>query len=123
MEETFFPFEQLDIYGLALDFASEVYSLSAQFPDHERFGLTNQTRRAAVSVSLNIAEGRGRGTDKELVRYLMMSRGSLFEVLSASQIAHRLGYLDDETLMTIRAQAKTLSAKIMTLSKKLNPKP
>ena len=53
----------------------------------------------------------------------MMSRGSLFEVLSASQIAHRLGYLDDETLMTIRAQAKTLSAKIMTLSKKLNPKP
>ncbi|MBZ9714665.1 four helix bundle protein [Deinococcus multiflagellatus] len=90
MEETFFPFEQLDVYALAVDFAAEVYRMTATFPDTERFGLTNQMRRAAVSVSLNIAEGRGRGTDREFVRFLMMSRGSLFEVLSAAQIAHRL---------------------------------
>ena len=80
-------------------------------------------RRAAVSVSLNIAEGRGRGTDREFIRFLMISRGSLFEVVSASQIAHRLHYLDAESLNILRQQARTLSAKLMTLIKRLGPVP
>lgn len=120
--ETYFPFEQLDVYVLALDFAAEVYRLTAPFPAEERFGLTNQMRRAAVSVSLNIAEGRGRGSDKEFVRYLMMSRGSLFEVISASQIASRLDYLNADELDSLRQQAKNLSSKLMTLTKRLQPK-
>ncbi|QLG09760.1 four helix bundle protein [Deinococcus sp. D7000] len=123
MDETYFPFEGLGVYSLALDFAAEVYRLSEGFPDHERFGLTNQMRRAAVSVSLNIAEGRGRGTDREFIRFLMISRGSLFEVVSASQIAHRLKYLDSDGLHILRQQAKTLSAKLMALIKRLGPVP
>ncbi|MFK7602684.1 four helix bundle protein [Deinococcus sp. SM5_A1] len=111
------------MYSLALDFAAEVCRLSERFPDHERFGLTNQMRRAAVSVSLNIAEGRGRGTDREFIRFLMISRGSLFEVVSASQIAHRLNYLDTDGLNILRQQARTLSAKLMTLIKRLGPGP
>lgn len=122
MEETYFPFEPLDVYSLAVEFGADVYRLTDALPDAERFGLTNQMRRAAVSVSLNIAEGRGRGTDREFVRFLMMSRGSLFEVVSASQIAHRLGYLDDASLRLLRTQARTLSAKLMTLTKRLQPK-
>lgn len=122
MAETYFPFEQLEVYSLAVEFAAEIYGLTEAFPDAERFGLTQQMRRAAVSVSLNIAEGRGRGTDREFVRFLMMSRGSLFEVLSASQIAYRLGYLSAPQLQSLRTQAQTLSAKLMTLTKRLQPK-
>ena len=110
------------MYGLSLDFAAEIYDLTSDFPRDERFGLTDQMRRAAVSISLNIAEGRGSGTDRELVRFLMLSRGSLFEVVSASQIAHRLGYLEDDDLDTVRLQARTLSAKLMALIKRLQPK-
>jgi four helix bundle protein len=101
MGETYFPFEQLDVYTLSLDFAAEVYLLTKDFPDHERFGLTNQIRRAAVSVSLNIAEGRGRGSDRDFVRFLMISRGSLFEVVSATHIAHRLKYMDQQAIDTL----------------------
>lgn len=121
MSETYFPFEKLDIYSLAVDFAAQVYRLTEGFPADERFGLTNQIRRAAVSVSLNIAEGRGRGTDREFVRFLMIARGSLFEVVAASQIAERLEYFTADNVDTIRLDARTLSAKLMTLTKRLSP--
>jgi four helix bundle protein len=58
----------------------EIYSVSRQFPDDERFGLTSQIRRAAVSVASNIAEGRGRKSDREFSRYLAISLGSANEV-------------------------------------------
>ncbi|CAM3506982.1 four helix bundle protein [Deinococcus frigens] len=123
VDETYFPFEELGVYSLALDFAAEIYRVSEGFANHERFGLTNQMRRAAVSISLNSAEGRGRGTDREFIRFLMISRGRLFEVISASQIAHRLHYLTADDLAHIRQQAKVLSAKLMALIKCLGPVP
>lgn len=120
MESGSFPFENLEVYQLAVQFSTTIYSQTAAFPPDERFGLTNQLRRAAVSISLNIAEGRGRGTDKELVRFLMISRGSLFEVLSASSIAQQLGFLSDQQLEQIRQDAGKLNAKLMALIKSLN---
>ncbi|MBB6018900.1 four helix bundle protein [Deinococcus radiopugnans] len=121
MEERYFPFEQLEVYRLAVAFATDIYRVTRPFPADERFGLTNQLRRAAASVSLNIAEGRGRGGDKEFVRFLMIARGSLFEVMAACQIAESLNYLLPDDHRTVRTQAHELTARLMSLIKKLNP--
>ncbi len=65
-----FRFENLAVWQKALDFADRVYDVTSQFPADERFGLTNQMRRAAVSISSNIAEGTGRMTNKDFARFV-----------------------------------------------------
>lgn len=72
-----------------------VYRLTEQFPDRERFGLTVQIRRSAVSVPSNIAEGFGRGSTSDYVRFLKIARGSLYELDTQIQFALELGYLPD----------------------------
>lgn len=117
----FFGLENLEVYHLSVSLAAEIYGLTAQFPPDERFGLTNQARRTATSVTVNIAEGRGRGMDKDLARFLMQARGSLYEVVSALHLAERLGYIKSEQNLTTIDQAQTLSAKLTALSQKLAP--
>lgn len=70
----------------------QVYRFSATFPEHERFGLQAQIRRAAVSVPSNIAEGFGRQNPTDMSRFLRIARGSLFEVRTHIELAHQLGY-------------------------------
>lgn len=74
-----------------------VYSCSDQFPADERFGLTAQVRRAAVSVPSNIAEGWGRQSRSELLRFLEMARGSCYELQTQLMIAEGLGYIDSDS--------------------------
>jgi four helix bundle protein len=73
-----FNFEKLEIWRKAIDFAGTVYTVPRHFPDEERFGLTNQMRRAAVSVSSNIAEGSARHSPADYSRFLEIAGGSLF---------------------------------------------
>ena len=76
-----------------------IYQLSAKFPDDERFGLTAQMRRCAVSVPSNIAEGAARGSAKEFMRFLMVARGSLSELDTQLRIAHDLGFADTSAIL------------------------
>lgn len=121
--QRFFAFEKLDIYHLSVDFAATIYRLTAGFPADERFGLTNQLRRASTSIALNIAEGSGRQSGKDFAHFLMQARGSAYEVMSALQLAARLGYLQPEQLSLPTEQAQTICAKVSALAQKKRAEP
>ncbi len=91
-----FGFERLEVWQKAIDFADTVYSVTREFPSDERFGLPNQMRRAAVSISSNIAEGRSRNSRKDFARFIEIATGSLFEVVSQSYISRNQGFLTPE---------------------------
>lgn len=91
-----FKFEKLKIWEEAVKFAGEIYSLTKKFPKSERFGLIDQLNRAAVSVSLNIAEGEGRGSDSELARFIHIAIGSLNEVVTILYISLEQKYIDQK---------------------------
>ena len=101
-----FKFEKLDVWQKAIDFADLVYSKTKSFPSDERFGLTNQMRRAAVSVSSNIAEGSARISDADFARFVEIATGSLFEVVSESTVAKRQGYVSDKDFIAIYEAAE-----------------
>ncbi|ODT95852.1 MAG: hypothetical protein ABS82_06770 [Rhodanobacter sp. SCN 67-45] len=86
------PHEDLSVWKRAMSLVEQVYARSSAFPDSERFGLTAQLRRAAVSVPSNIAEGAARRSTPEYLRFLSIARGSLSELDTQLQIAARLGY-------------------------------
>jgi four helix bundle protein len=108
-----FNFEKLDAWHHALDLAGSVYNLTKTFPPEERFGLTNQMRRAAVSISSNIAEGSSRSSRIDYARFVEIATGSVFEVMSQAFLARRQGFLandDFEKLYTLsERQGRMLS--------------
>ena len=79
------PHHELRVWRDAIDLVAKLYVLTAGFPADERFGLTAQMRRAAVSVPSNIAEGAARGSRKDFLRFLMIARGSLSELIKAQK--------------------------------------
>src|SRR5882762_1793668 len=85
---------QLEVWQAAMDLAEAVYRSTKTFPKEELYTLTSQLRRAAVSVPSNIAEGKGRSSERELIQFLHYARGSLFELETQIAIARRLGYVD-----------------------------
>src|SRR5208283_13666 len=88
-----FNFEKLEVWQEAVNFADLVYPLTRTFPDEERFGLANQVRRAAVSISSNLAEGSSRSSRPDFARFVEIATGSLFEVISQATISERQGLL------------------------------
>lgn len=90
------PHKKLDVWNMAIDLTLGIYHVSKSFPKEERFGLTNQMRRAALSVPSNIAEGAARQTRKEFMNYLHMAQGSLSELDTHLELAKRLDYLARE---------------------------
>lgn len=86
-------FRDLRVWQEAMKLAREVYQGTGSFPRHELYGLTQQIRRAAVSVPSNVAEGKGRRSDKEFSHFLFNARGSLLELQTQLMLAEELEYL------------------------------
>jgi len=84
--------KKLDVYKLAVKFVGKIYNLSGSFPKDERYGITSQIRRAAVSIPLNIAEGSSRKSIKEFTYYLSISLGSANEIEAILDILIEINY-------------------------------
>jgi len=93
---TNFSYRDLRIWQEAVDLALVIYRTTGEFPKHELYGLTSQMRRAAVSISSNIAEGKGHSSDGDFGRFLFHARGSLLELQTQIVIARGLEYLTKE---------------------------
>ena len=91
-------FRDYDIWKSAIELSKSIYSLTQSFPASEKFGLTNQVRRAVVSISSNIAEGASRKSEKDFCRYLEISVGSSFEVETQLIIAHEVGFVSRDVI-------------------------
>lgn len=89
-------YKKLKVWQKAMDLTEEVYRLARLLPREETYALSDQLRRAVVSVPSNIAEGHGRGSDKEFVKFLTIARGSLFEVETQLHICNRLSLIPTE---------------------------
>lgn len=89
--------KDLEVWKKSMDLVESIYKLTQQFPESEKFGLTSQMRRSAVSVPSNIAEGSARKGDKELLQFLYIAIGSMAELETQYLIAMRLGFVTDES--------------------------
>ena len=114
-----FNFEKLEVWRKAIDFADLIYKETRAFPSEERFGLTNQLRRAAVSISSNIAEGSSRSSKTDFARFTEIAAGSVFETVSQAFIARRQGFFTEEQFRNIYADAEQLSRMLSGLRKSL----
>lgn len=113
-----FKFEKLAVWQRAVAFADTVYETSRAFPADERFGLTNQIRRAALSISSNIAEGSAR-PDPDFAKFIGYATGSLYEVVTQGQIAKNQGMLTDATYIALHAEAEEISRMLSGLRRSL----
>ena len=115
-------FKELNVWQRAVRLTVVLYKTLQKFPETERFGLTSQMQRAAVSVSANIAEGWGRGSTKEYIQFLYIARGSLMELETHLIIAQQLNYINNDQLdqfgKDIEDIAKMLNRLIKTLKDK-----
>lgn len=102
-----------------MDLAVIIYQATANFPDSERFGLTNQMRRSAVSVSSNIAEGAGRNGNNEFYNFLGITNGSASELFSQVILARRLEYLSARDEKFITELIKEIQLMLSSLKKSL----
>lgn len=101
--------KNLDVWKKGMDLVERVYSFSKTFPDIERFGLTSQIRRSAISIPSNIAEGTGRKSDKELLNFISIALGSLAELETQYLISIRLKYVEeDKSVLSLIVEERKL---------------
>lgn len=117
------PHQKLEAWSKAIELVTDVYRSSEHFPKEERYGLTSQIRRAAVSIPANLAEGAGRRSSKEFAYFLSNSQGSASELETELIIANRLGYLDETTFAKLISQLERIGRLITGLARKVSAQP
>jgi four helix bundle protein len=113
--------QKLRVFAEAEELALDVYRLTHSLPVHERYGLGEQLRRAAVSIGSNIAEGCGRGGTRDFVRFLEIALGSAEELEFQLRIAYRLGYLGESEHAEVRERALRTQRMLIRLIMRIRP--
>jgi len=91
------PHKKLDVWRISMDLVTEVYKVTDKFPKEEKFSLSDQIHRSAISIPSNIAEGAARNTKKEFVNFLPIAQGSLSELDTQIELAKRLKYIEEQS--------------------------
>ncbi|MEW6171725.1 MAG: four helix bundle protein [Bacillota bacterium] len=115
-------YQDLEVWRKSIELAEMVYRLSAHFPKEEKFGLTSQIRRAAISVSADIAEGAERTGTGEFLQFLGIAGGSLAETETFLILAERLGMVTKDQTSQLQAQAAEVGRMINGLKRSLRSK-
>lgn len=110
-----FNFEKLEVWKSSIVFAKNVYEIVNKFPIEERYGLMSQMKRAAISISSNIAEGSAKQSLKDQARFTEIAFGSLLELLNQFILAYELSFITEHDLSIIRTEIESLSRQINAL--------
>ena len=100
-ERNKYYYKKLKVWQKAMKLVIHVYKATKNFPKHEQYGLISQMRRSVISIPSNIAEGQGRNSDKEIVRFLDIARGSIYELDTQIEISRQLNYMNPKDFNTI----------------------
>jgi len=111
-------FRELEVWKQAMALSKQVYLITKQFPPEEKFGITSQIQRAAVSIASNIAEGAGRGTNKDFVHFLNIALGSAFELETQILLSNELNYIEEDGMKPIMENLHMIQPKLNSLIKK-----
>ena len=112
-------YKELRVWQKAMELVVETYKLCEFLPKEETYGLSDQMRRAAVSIPSNIAEGQARKNKKEFIHFLYIAQGSLAELLTQLEICVRLGFIEQETTAKVENYAEEAGKMITNLMKNL----
>ena len=112
-------FKSLRVTPLIRDAVSDIYRITATFPDSERYGLASQMRRAAVSIGANLAEGTGRSSDCDFARFVQIARGSSHELEYHMLVASDLGMLEASQATELLGKIRKISGMLHALAKRL----
>lgn len=114
-------FEKLEVWKAARVFVKEIYFVTESFPDKEKFGITNQIRRATLSITANIAEGFSRNSNQEKARFINISYSSCVEVINFLILSMDLEFISEEKYVELRKSAESITAQLNALHKSLIP--
>jgi len=115
-------YSELLVWQKAMDLVTDIYKITASFPNEERFGLSSQARRAAVSIPSNIAEGHGRKSTGAYLNHLSIAYGSLMELETQTKIAVRLCFLQEDTAANLLQRMDEIGRMLTGLKNSLNEK-
>lgn len=108
-----FGYEKLTVWQDAVNLVRDIHLLVRKFPKSELYALTNQIKRSTLSISLNIAEGKGRYSKKEFIQFLYIARGSAYETSTCLKVALDLGYASESEFFKVKS-------KLVSIEKQLN---
>lgn len=112
-------FRDLMVWQKSMSLVTDVYKTSAGFPSDERFGLTSQLRRCVVSIPSNIAEGFGRDTTNDYLRFLGIAKGSLYEAQTQIEIGRNLKFIEESRFDTLLEQAREIERMLTSMIRKI----
>ncbi len=115
-------YKELEVWQKRIGLAIEIYKLTKKFPSEEKYGLTSQLRRSAISVPSNIAEGWGRGSTKEYIHFLLTARASLMELETQLIIASKLKYIEEGHFSELDTSVQSIAMMLNKLVSRLKGK-